>query len=138
LSAGLAQLSRVFRLHRIDGAEYPPADLPVCKALRLGVPCHANDIVVHRADGRKIPLITWAAPIDLHNTGTPDAAVWVLEDWSTMHQAEQALRESELRLRAVIETMNEGLIVQDDSGAVIDCNVAACTILGAAREQLLR
>ena len=33
---------------------------------------------MHRRDGRKIPLITWAAPIDLHNTGKPDAAVWVL------------------------------------------------------------
>ena len=138
LSAGLATLSRVFRLHRPDGTEYPWEELPVCKALRLGVACRANDIVVHRADGRKIPLITWAAPIDLHDTGTPDAAVWVLEDWSAMQQAELALRESELRLRAVIETMGEGVIVQDDVGVIIDCNAAACAILGIAREQMIQ
>jgi PAS domain S-box-containing protein len=137
LSAGLAHLSRVFRLHRPDGTEYPWEELPVCKALRQGVTCRANDIVVHRADGRKIPLITWAAPIDLHNTGTPDAAVWVLEDWSAMQQAELALRESELRLRAVFETMAEGVIVQDNVGVIIDCNAAACAILGIARERLI-
>ena len=138
LSAGVAQLSRVFRLHRPDGSDYPADDLPVLRALRDGVTCRANDIVVHRADGRKIPLITWAAPIDMHNTGAPDAAVWVLEDWTTMQQAEQALRESELRLRAVIETMDEGVIVQDDAGGIIDCNAAAATILGSPREQLIR
>ena len=137
LSAGMATLSKVFRLHRPDGSEYPWEELPVSKALREGVACRANDIFVHRADGRKIPLITWAAPIDLHNTGVPDAAVWVLEDWSAMQQAELALRESEVRLRAVIETMGEGVIVQDDAGVIIDCNAAACTILGMAREKLI-
>ena len=103
----------------------------------MGAPCRANDIVVQRRDGGKRPLSTRAAPIDLHNTGKPDAAVWVLEDWSTIHQAEMALRESELRLRAVIETMGEGVIVQDDTGAIIDCNAAACSILRLAREALM-
>ncbi len=138
LSAGVSHLSRVFRLHRPDGSEYPSEELPVCKALRLGVTCRANDIVVHRGDGRKIPLITWAAPIDLHNTGAPEAAVWVLEDWGAIQQAELALRDSELRLRAVIETMGEGLLVHDDLGVIVDCNPTACTILGIARERLLQ
>jgi PAS domain S-box-containing protein len=137
LSAGLATLSKVFRLHRPDGTEYPWQELPVCKALREGIACRTNDIVVHRGDGRKTPLITWAAPINLHNTGVPDAAVWVLEDWSAMQQAELALRESEYRLRAVIETMGEGMIVQNDAGVITDCNPAACTILGLTREQLI-
>ena len=137
LSTGLTNLSRVYRLHRSDGTEYPADELPVAKALRQGVPCRANDIVVHRADGRKTPLITWAAPIDLHNKGTPDAAVWVMEDWTAMLQAENALRESELRLRTVIEAMGEGVIVQDNEGTIIDCNPAACSILGMTRDQLM-
>lgn len=138
LSAGVIHLSRIYRLHRPDGTEYPAAELPVVKALRMGVTCRANDIVVHRGDGRKIPLITWAAPIDLHNTGVPDAAVWVLEDWTAMQQAENAVRESEMRLRAVIEAMAEGVIVQDDAGVIIDCNLAAGAILGLPREQLIQ
>jgi PAS domain S-box-containing protein len=137
LSSGLGNLSRVYRLHRPDGADYPAEELPVAKALRQGVACRANDIVVHRADGRKTPLITWAAPIDLHNKGATDAAVWVMEDWSAMQQAENALRESELRLRAIIETMGEGVIVQDNEGTIIDCNPAASVILGIPRDRLM-
>jgi two-component system, cell cycle sensor histidine kinase and response regulator CckA len=138
LSAGVLHLSQIYRLHRPDGTEYPAEELPVAKALRLGATCRANDIVVHRADGRKIPLITWAAPIDLHNTGVPDAAVWVLEDWTAMQQAESAVRESEMRLRGVIEAMAEGVIVQDNAGMIIECNPAASAILGMPREQLIQ
>ena len=137
LSTGVANLSRVYRLFRADGTEYPAEELPVSKALRDGVTCRANDIYVHRSDGRKIPLITWAAPIDLHNKGVFDAAVWVLEDWTAMQQTENALRESELRLRAIIEAMGEGVIVQDAEGMIIDCNPAASSILGIPRANLM-
>ena len=138
MSAGLSHLSRIYRLHRPDGTEYPSDELPIAKAAcGRAITCRANDIVVHRADGRKIPLIAWAAPIDLHNTGVPDAAVWVLEDLSAMRQAETALRESEVRLRAIIETMGEGVIVQDKAGTIIECNPAASAILNTPREELL-
>lgn len=137
ISAGLEHLSQVYRLHKPDGSEYPWQELPVAKALKQGIACRASDIVVHRADGRRIPLIAWATPIDLQNSGTPDAAVWVLEDWTAMQQAEAALRESEVRLRAIIEAMGEGVIVQDAAGAVLECNAAACAILDVPREQIV-
>ncbi|MSU76872.1 MAG: PAS domain S-box protein [Gemmataceae bacterium] len=137
LAAGLSHLPRVYRLHKPDGTAYPWEGLPVARALQSGVTCKANDIVVHRPDGRKIPLITWAAPVDLYGRGKPDAAVWVLEDWSAIQQAETAMRESEMRLRAIIETMAEGVILQDATGIIVDCNPAACAILGAACELLM-
>ena len=28
-----------------------------------------DDIVVHRPDGRRVPLVTWAAPVDLSGLG---------------------------------------------------------------------
>lgn len=84
-SVPLAQLSRLYRLYRPDGSEYPPEELPVAKALTLGLTCSANDIVVHRPDGRRIPLVTWAAPVQLDEKGPVDAAVWVLEDLSALH-----------------------------------------------------
>src|SRR5262249_11055948 len=90
-----------------------------------------------RPDGRKVPLITWAAPIDLNNTGKPDAAVWVLEDLTALHQAEAARRESEQRLRGIFETMGEGVLVQSATGNVVECNPAACAILGAPRERIV-
>jgi PAS domain S-box-containing protein len=136
-SAGLQYLSEQYRLYRRDGTLYPADELPVSKALRLGVACMANDIIVHRPDGRMIPLITWAAPIDMNNTGKPDAAVWVLEDLSPLYQAEAARRESEQRLRGIFEAMGEGVLVQGANGAVLECNPAACAILGDSRERLI-
>src|SRR5207245_4645951 len=83
LAAGIAHLSEIYRLHRPDGTPYPADELPIVKALRWGPTCVAIDIVVHRRDGRRVPLITWAAPVDLGNLGRPEAAVWVLEDMTT-------------------------------------------------------
>ena len=45
-------------------------------------------------------------------------------------------RLAELRLRTVIEAMGEGVIVQDSEGTIIDCNPAACSILGVTREEV--
>jgi len=95
-----------------------------------------DDIVVHRPDGRRVPLVTWAAPIDLGKSPETNAAVWVLEDLTALHQAEAARRDTEVRLRAIIETMCEGLIVQDRKGVVVDCNHAVCVLFGLPPEKL--
>src|SRR3954451_18240587 len=46
-------------------------------------------------------------------------------------------RESEERLRAVIATIESGLLTLDSHGVVTDANPAACRILGLDREQLV-
>jgi PAS domain S-box-containing protein len=135
-AAGLEYLSKVYRLFRTDGTLYPVEELPVFQALRNGRTTMRDDIVVHRPDGRRMPLVTWAAPVQLGGQGVPDAAVWVLEDLTALHQAEAARQDSEGRLRAVIETMAEGLIVQDRRGVIVEGNPAACSLLGLPIEQL--
>src|SRR5207249_3700774 len=114
-AAGLSRLVEAYHLCRPDGTPYPTDELPVTAALRRGATGMRDDIVVHRPDGHNLPLITWAAPIDLGGAGQHDAAVWVFEDLSALRQAEAARRESEARLRTTIETMAEGLIVLDES-----------------------
>jgi PAS domain S-box-containing protein len=139
LAAALEHLPDVYRLHRPDGTPYPVEDLPVFRALHLGVTSMREDIVVHRPDGRRTPLVTWAAPVSLtggNSTGPPDAAVWVLEDLTALHQAEAARRDTEVRLRAVLETMAEGLVVLDNRGCIVDVNTTAGAILGHPPERL--
>jgi hypothetical protein len=139
LAAGLEHLADVYRLHRSDGTPYPVEDLPVFQALVKGATSMREDIVVHRPDGRRTPLVTWAAPVSLSrddSSGPPDAAVWVLEDLTALHQAEAARRDTEGRLRAVLETMAEGLVVLDSTGCIIDCNASASAILGHPPERL--
>ncbi len=135
-AAGLEHLSKVYHLHRPDGSPYPVEELPVFQALRRGATAMRDDIVVHRPDGRRVPLVTWAAPVRLGGPGQTDAAVWVLEDLTALHQAEAARRDTEGRLRTVVETMGEGLIVQDRNRAVVDCNAAACALLRRTPQQM--
>jgi PAS domain S-box-containing protein len=137
-AAGLEHLSRVYRLHRTDGTPYPVEELPVYQALRDGRTTMRDDVVVHRPDGRRIPLVTWGAPVNLGGgRGVADAAVWVMEDLTALRQAEAARKDSESRLRAVFETMAEGLVVQDRRGVILDCNPAASAFLGMSAEQIL-
>jgi PAS domain S-box-containing protein len=140
-AASLEHLAEVYRLHRADGSLYPVEDLPVYQALRNGLSAMRDDIIVHRPDGRRTPLVTWAAPVTLASNGHgrgngPEAAVWVLEDLTALHQAEAARRDTEIRLRAILETMSEGVVVQDYNGGVLDCNAAAGALLGLPPERL--
>jgi PAS domain S-box-containing protein len=96
-----------------------------------------DDIVVHRPDGRRLPLVTWGAPVNLGGQDQA-GAVWVLEDLTALRQAEAAHRASEARLRATIETMAEGLVVQDRTGLVVEWNPAACTILDVSPAEMAR
>jgi PAS domain S-box-containing protein len=136
-AAGLSHWSQVYRLYKPDGSLYPVDELPISIALRRGATSMRDDIVVRRPDGRHVPLVTWAAPVDLEGNGHPDAAVWVLEDLTALHQAEAAHRASEARLRAAIDAMAEGVLTIDGSGHVTACNPAACDIFGLDREQMI-
>jgi PAS domain S-box-containing protein len=51
-------------------------------------------------------------------------------------RASEALVANEERLRSVVHSMAEGLVVRDASGAISDCNAAAEHILGRQRTEL--
>lgn len=133
LAAGVEHLSEVYRLHRPDGTPYPADELPIARALRRGAACSADDVVVHRPDGRRIPLITWAAPIDLGSGGRPDAAVWVLEDLTALRQAEAARRDSERRLEQELRNAQRlELVARLAGGTVHDFNNLLTVMLALA------
>ena len=135
-AAGLDRLPEVYHLFRADGTPYPAEELPVYLALVEGRTTMRDDIIVHRPDGKRVPLVTWAAPVDLGGRGTKKAAVWVLEDLTALRQAEAARKDSEVRLRAIIETMAEGLLVHDERGRITSSNPAAGAFFGMAADKL--
>jgi len=51
-------------------------------------------------------------------------------------RADEALRANEERLRSVVQSMAEGLIVRDGRGIITDCNAAAEQIVGLDRARL--
>jgi len=129
LAAGISHLPDIYKLHKANGQIYPWDELPVYKALHGGASTMRDDIVVHRPDGRHIPLVTWAAPVDLGGHGQPDAAVWVLEDLT-------ALRQSEEQYRGLVESLPLMLLQYDKDGALCYHNPAAEQISGYSKESL--
>jgi len=52
-------------------------------------------------------------------------------------QAEEALQESEARLRAVVQTANDAIITMDMQGSIVDWNAAAEMIFGYSADEAL-
>jgi PAS domain-containing protein len=112
-AADLSEWPELYRLHKPDGSLYPTEELPVFVALRRGVTNMREDIVVHRPDGRHVPLITWAAPIDLGGKGSTDAAVWVFEDLTELRQTEVIRGSSDLPVRRTTKQITDELTPYD-------------------------
>jgi signal transduction histidine kinase len=129
VSTGLDHHSSVYRLFRPDGTPYPVEELPVYLALRRGMSTMCDDIVVHRPDGRRVPLIAWGAPVSLGSGEGHDAAVWVFEDLTVLHQAETARRNLEQELQ---RSQRLELIGRLSSGIVHDFNNLLSVVMNLA------
>lgn len=64
-------------------------------------------------------------------------ALGIVQDVSREHARDEALRASEARLSSVFAALAEGVVIQDDTGRVVDANDAACRILGLSRDEIL-
>jgi PAS domain S-box-containing protein len=59
------------------------------------------------------------------------------KDITERKQAEVALRDNELRLRTILQTVNEGFWLIDNNTVTMDLNPRMCAILGRNREEVL-
>ena len=61
----------------------------------------------------------------------------VLVNISDRKEGEAALRESEEKFRTLVESSPDGIVSVDPGGFVMDCNEAACRVLGRRKSNLL-
>ncbi|MEG4279246.1 PAS domain S-box protein [Microcoleus sp. MON1_C1] len=132
--------SEIFHL---DGQLYSPHEYPLVRSLKTGEVVTNEEIEIHRNDGSRIFINVNSAPI-LDNQGQIVAAVVVFQDVSQQQAAlherklvEQALRESESRLRGLFDANLIGIIIGDFQGNILEVNDAWLAVLGYTREEVL-
>lgn len=64
-------------------------------------------------------------------------AIEILHDLTNLKRTEQALRDSEQKLRRILETTGEGFWMIDNDAVTTAVNDAMCAILGRPREQII-
>ncbi|MEG5065172.1 PAS domain S-box protein [Microcoleus sp. B3-A4] len=123
-------------IFHLDGHLYAPQEYPLVRSLKTGEVVTNEEIEIHRNDGSRIFINVNSAPI-LDNQGQIVAAVVVFQDVSERQRIEQALRESESRLRGLLEANLIGIIIGDFQGNILEVNDAWLATLGYTREEVL-
>lgn len=97
-----------------------------------------RDEVWRRAkDGTAIPVRLSTASIR-DSGGHTVGYVGTYLDLRETRQAEQALRESESRLKVIMESVQTGIVIIDpDAHKIVDVNSIAASMIGAAKEEII-
>jgi PAS domain S-box-containing protein len=115
----------------------------------LGVDlAHLADLSAGRADSytmdkryvRRDGSLAWvslARSVVRDANGGPLYYVSVIEDVSDRRRAEQAARDGEARMRAVVDTAVDAIITIDTGGLIESANPAACALFGYALSELV-
>lgn len=88
-----------------------------------------------RKDGELLEIILRATPMD--SSEPVKGETFTALDISELERTQQQLRESEKRIRSVIELSPLAIGLTSSSGNLIDCNMALANMLGVPRDALL-
>ncbi len=89
-----------------------------------------------RKDG-SIVWVNLTVALYRETDGRPDYFISVIEDITDRKRAEEALRESENRYRALVETVREGIGIVDDDENILFVNSAFTRMLGYRIDELV-
>ncbi len=123
---------RVFQ----GGRELPPEELPLQQAASHGVEVRGVEEDIVFADGTVIQIYGSASPL-FDEAGAVRGAVAGFMDVSALRRAEVALRESEGRLRAIIDNSPSVIFVKDAQGRYLLANKACEGYSGEPPERMV-
>jgi len=106
--------SGTYHLLTEDGEPYPPADLPLARAVR-GEAVREAAWRIRRPDGSEVLARGSARPL-LSAGGAQVGAVLTLRDDTQRDAAEREVRENEARLRALTDNLPGGMVYQIATG----------------------
>jgi PAS domain S-box-containing protein len=118
-----------------DGNPYPKEDCPIYAAFKDGAARRVTDEVFWRRDGTSFPVEYLSTPIV--DRRQLRGAVVTFNDITERKRAEEALRETNDTLEAVIQASPMGITILDSDGNVKLWNPAAERIFGWRKEEVL-
>ena len=128
-------LTEVFRI--VNEQTRLPVENPALRAVQEGVIVGlANHTLLIAKDGVERPIDDSAAPIR-DPQGKVVGAVLVFRDITERKQAETAIRESEARKAAILQTALDCIITMDHEGKVVEFNPAAEKTFGYNRDEVV-
>ena len=104
-------------------------------ALALGQPCRNADGVFVKPSGVTVPVSYTLNPIV--EDGTAAGAVLVFLDISARRSVEKALRDSEARLRSLVQHVSDVITITDCEGTISYQSPSIAQVLGYDAEELL-
>jgi PAS domain S-box-containing protein len=103
--------SETYHLLDLAGRPHPPLELPLARAVRNGETVSDAAWRIQRPDGSMVLAVGSARPV-LDGTGEQIGAVLTLRDDTQRAAAEDLVRESEARLRALTDNLPSGMVFQ--------------------------
>jgi PAS domain S-box-containing protein len=115
-----------------DGRPYPASESKLSRAYREREELHVMDEVFWRRDRTPLPVEYWSHPV--LEEGEVRGAVVTFFDITERLQMRAALREGEVRMTKLVDTVTDGVITVDARERVVLFNRAAERIFGLGRE----
>ncbi|MCW5771542.1 MAG: PAS domain S-box protein [Rhodospirillaceae bacterium] len=117
------------KLFDLDGRPIAPAETPMAEVLRSGVAQHDREVVVERPDGTRVTALINIDPL-FGADGVAVGAVNCFQDVTKLAEAEDRQRDSERRLRDILEALPVAIYTTDAAGKVTYFNRAAAEMTG--------
>jgi diguanylate cyclase (GGDEF)-like protein/PAS domain S-box-containing protein len=124
----------VWRIIQPDGSPMPPEAFASVRALAEQRVVRDLVMGVQRSDGGLRWLSVSAAPLPAPGYGV----AIVFPDITALVEGEKRLALERQRYEAILQTAQDGYLLVDADGRILDINEATCRMLGYAREELLR
>ena len=130
-----ADMHELVHHHHADGTPFPEAECPLYHAFRDATTTRVDGTTFWRKDGSSFPAECTSSPLFID--GALAGAVVAFRDVTERVVAAEALRESEMKFRAVFEDAGVGIVITDLDGGLLDCNEAYERLTGYHRNDLL-
>ena len=121
--------------HHSDGRPYPASECALRRVYETGETLLRHEDVFFRKDGSQVHVACSNAPLMIE--GRIAGSVLVAHDITERKRSEQALRESEARLRRTVEYAPFPIMVHAEDGEVVHISEAWLALTGYSREEII-